>query len=203
MCVKFRTVRTITRDSKCMCEESNTYCVCLRRLSLNILKLWKTPKSLARSHTLFVLPPSHQNHLSEQNRGSLRVVSLFGATNKSSRALHQMNSPLDWRLHKGLLTCCVRACFSGNGFWLNTSIQSSAGEEISLIELIGGVNRQTFFTGPFVKIARGSTSIGDSFILAQVGILPHWAASLYVCDLKRSKSSIHQLWLNAVNNKLG
>lgn len=74
----------------------------------------KNPKVFGEvSHTLFLLPSSHQNHLSEQNRGSLRVVSLFGATNKSSRALHQMNSPLDWRLHKGLLTRCVRACFSG------------------------------------------------------------------------------------------
>lgn len=84
----------------------------------------------ARAYTRFFLfPSSHQNHLSEQNRGSLRVVSLFGATNKSSRALHQMNSPLDWRLHKGLLTLCVRACFSGNGSWLNTSILTSPGEE--------------------------------------------------------------------------
>lgn len=83
-------------------------------LSLNIVKLRKTPKSLARSLThFFPFTPSHQKHLSERNRGSLRVVSLFGATNKSSRALHQMNSPLDWRLHKGLLTRCVRACFGG------------------------------------------------------------------------------------------
>ena len=45
------------------------------------------------THTFILLPPSRLSHLSEQNRGSLRVISLFGDTNKSNRALHHVNFP--------------------------------------------------------------------------------------------------------------
>lgn len=163
----------------------------------------KNPKVFGEvSHTLFLLPSSHQNHLSEQNRGSLRVVSLFGATNKSSRALHQMNSPLDWRLHKGLLTRCVRACFSGNGFWLNTSIPTSTAEEkwLKLKKKAAG-DCQTFFTSPYVSIYRGFYKYGWFFFFsACVGTL---ADLTYIeCDTKQhmdmlckdSSACVYALW---------
>lgn len=143
----------------------------------------KNPKVFGEvSHTLFLLPPSHQNHLSEQNRGSLRVVSLFGATNKSSRALHQMNSPLDWRLHKGLLTRCVRACFSGNGFWLNASIRTSAREE-KWLRLIGGGQLSNFFHFSICQSIQTFYEHGRLLYLrAGVGSLQLWVASQ--CSLK-------------------
>lgn len=50
----------------------------------------KNPKvsvGVLQTH-FFLLLPSHQNHLSEQDRGNVCVLSLFGATNKSSGAPH-------------------------------------------------------------------------------------------------------------------
>lgn len=67
-------------------------CVCMSEGDCLLIQLsCEKPQSLCQSlaNTLFfLLLPSHQNHLSEQDRGNVCVLSFFGATNKSSGAPH-------------------------------------------------------------------------------------------------------------------
>lgn len=113
-------------------------------LSFNIVKLLKNPNvsvEVLHTHTFFFFTPS--SNISPEpfiraEQGQRVCFKSFWSHKQIKRG-----SPLERRSHNGLLRRCVRACFSGNGFWLNTSIRSE-GEKGELVKLLALLHMSQF-----------------------------------------------------------